>query len=82
MQLLLLGINKINHETSFIIAFLVFLMIDIKFLDPYFKTIQTNSLGWFSFLGVFLSAIIVLYYMSHEEVVSSFGGMGDLISPF
>ena len=72
----------VSSMASLIIVFLIFLMIDVKFLDPYFQTIQTTSAGWFAFLAVFLSQIIVLYYLTRDDVVAYFGGTGELLSPF
>ena len=72
----------VSCMTSLIVAFIIFLFIDIKFLDPYFQAIQTTSLTWFIFLSLFLSEIVVLYYLSRDEVASCFGGMPELVAPF
>jgi hypothetical protein len=72
----------VSSMAALIIAFVIFLLIDVKFLAPYFSSIQTNSVAWLSALAFFLSEIIVLYYLTREEVVSSFGGMGEIVSPF
>jgi hypothetical protein len=73
---------KISCIASLIIAFLIFLALGVNFLNSVVQFHSINPVTWFSFLGVFLSEIIVLYYLSQDEVVSNFGGMGDLISPF
>jgi len=72
----------ISCIASFLFVFSIFLLIGFKCLTPYFQNIQTTSAGWFSFLGIFLSEIIILFYLAHKEVVSAFGGMGPAISPF
>lgn len=73
---------SISSIASLLIAFIIILLLDPKFLDPYFQLMQTTTTAWFTFLSFFLSEIIVLYYLTREEVVASFGGMGELISPF
>ncbi len=72
----------VSSIASFAIVFLVFSMIDINVLLPYYQDIQKASGGWFAFLAFFLSEIIILYYLISSDVVSCFGDMGPLISPF
>ena len=72
----------VSSVSSLIFVFLISLFIDVKFLDPYVEIIKTSSSTWLSCMGVFLSEIIVLYYLSSKEVVACFGEMGPLISPF
>ncbi len=67
--------------SSCIIAYFILLWVGI---DPItlFDLKQVSAATWFSFLGVFLSAIIILYYLSHEEVIKYFGDPGPMLTPF
>ena len=73
---------SVSSMATLILVFLTFLLMEIKLLVPYFQSIQTTTAGWFSYLSVFLSEIVVLYYLCSREVVSCFGRIGPLISPF
>ena len=82
-KILFFGLSiSVSCIAAFVIAFLIFIMIDAKFLAPIFSSVQISSVQWFCFLSFFLSEIIVLYYLCREEVLVSFGDMGDLVSPF
>ena len=72
---------SVSSMASFILAFLFFLWTGISVRIPYFQSIQTNSSGWFYFLAFFLSEIIVLYFLSKEEVVSCFDISGRWVLP-
>ena len=72
----------VSSVTSLIIAFLIFLFLGTNIVYAFVQANQIPPVEWFSFLAVFLSEIIVFYFLTREEVVANFGGMGDLISPF
>ena len=72
----------VSSIASTILALIILIIIGAGFIFPYLQALQISSPWWFSFLAVFLSQIIVLYYLTSGEVVASFGDMGDLISPF
>ena len=72
----------VSSIASLILAFLFFILADSSFVNSFFQTNQITSLKLISFLCFFLSEIIVLYYMTRPEVVSRYGGMNDLVSPF
>jgi hypothetical protein len=61
---------------------LFFLWLGINPVSSFIKVDQITPVMWFSFLSVFLSEIIVLYYLCNNEVVSCFGDTGPMISPF
>jgi hypothetical protein len=69
---------NIASISSGIIADVVFLMFGVDFL----RSFHVPILSQISFLAVFLSEIIVLYYLTRYDVVSAFGDMGPLLSPF
>ena len=48
----------------------------------FYQGIPVNPVTWFSFLSIFLSGIIVLYYLTRREVVHYFGHMKNLLDPF
>jgi len=73
---------SVSSIASLIFAFLIFLLLGENIIYVYFHVIQIPLVSLYSFLGVFLSEIIVLYYLTRGDVVASFGDMGDLISPF
>ncbi len=65
-----------------IILFLLLLLFNASFIFSYFQANQITPGVWLPFLFAFLSGIIVLYYLVHKDVVSSFGGMDQLLPPF
>ncbi|MBF0505160.1 MAG: hypothetical protein HQL14_08705 [Candidatus Omnitrophica bacterium] len=67
---------------ALVFVILIFLLLGSCFSCSYFQPSQISSVTWFSFLSFFLSEIIVLYYLAGYEVVSCFGGMGELTSTF
>ena len=73
---------SVSSLSSFVIILIVFSFIDVKVFASVYQTIQHASVSWFAFLGFFLSETIVLYYLTKNEVVSCFGEIGPLISPF
>ena len=72
----------LSSMASFTMVFVIFLMIHVKLIVPFFKLIQLSNWEWISFFIIFLSGMIVLYYLVSDEVVACFGDMGPLVSPF
>ena len=67
---------------SFTFIFIVFLIINIKGIVPYFQYIQSTSVAWVSFFMFFLSTGIVLCYLTGDEVVFYLGVRRQGLSPF
>lgn len=65
-------VSCVSCIASYIVVFLIFLLIDVRILTPCYQIIQHASGGWFAFLSFFISEIIILYYLANNEVVSSF----------
>jgi hypothetical protein len=72
----------ITSIAAFLAAYVVLLLTNLNGFFPFFQMIPKISGGWIAFLSFFLSEIIILYYLGSHEVVSCFGDMGPLISPF
>ena len=73
----------VSSVATVVIILLVSMMLDSNIIYALLLNSHITAEMWFSFLFVFLSGIIILYYLANEEVVSSFGGMsGPLLSPF
>ncbi len=75
----MVGVSTI---ASFILVAVAILFIDLKLFTGIYNTLHFNAVTWFSFLAFFLSGIIVLYYLTRREILSYFGEMGDLVTPF
>jgi len=67
---------------SLIIAFVIFFFLNAKFIYSFVQTSHISPVTWFCSLSFFLSEIIVLYYLASNDVVSCFGEMGDMLTPF
>jgi hypothetical protein len=72
----------ISTIASLILIALFLLLVDISLFYKVCQGIHISPMAWFSFLTFFLSGIIVLYYLTRREVVSYFGDMGELVTPF
>ena len=72
----------VSSIASGILACLFFLVLDTGFVNTIMQTNHITSVEIFSFLAFFLSEIIVLYYLTRNDIVSRFGGMDELVSPF
>lgn len=72
----------ISVGAVFILANFMLLWVGIDVVASFFNLNQITPVAWFSILGVFLSSIIVLYYLSRAEVRKHFGDVGPRISPF
>jgi len=73
---------SISTVASFFLVALLLLVADMHLFYKIYQGINIGLPAWFSFTGFFLSGIIVLYYLTHRKVVSHFGGMDDLVTPF
>ena len=76
-----LGIS-ISSVCALIIIFLIFVTMHLEILAPYYNIIQKYFGGWIVFLSFSISGVIVLCNLVSYEVVSCFGNLGSLISPF
>jgi hypothetical protein len=72
----------ISTVASLILVAVIFLWLDQAFFFKYYQDMHITPVAWFSFLAIFLSGIIVLYYLTHREVVSCFGKMDEMTEPF
>jgi len=72
----------ISTVASLILVAVIFLWLDQELFFKYYQDMHISPVAWFSFLAIFLSGIIVLYYLTHKEVVSCFGKMDEIAEPF
>lgn len=68
--------------TSALVVYLVFLVLNAQVVNQYCQALNITIVTWFTLFSFFLSQIIVLYYLSREEVIACFGGVGIARSPF
>ena len=72
----------ISTFSSLIVVALILLVLSISITYSFFETFHVTSVMWLSFLFLFLSQIIILYYLTRQKVMSCFGPMNVLADPF
>ena len=67
---------------SFLMVYSFSLWLGVNLFSNIFFNIQFSGTNWFCFLTIFLSEIMILYYLTRQEVVVCYGELGERISPF
>ena len=67
---------------SLVLVVLAFILLDISLFYKIYQNINIAPTMWIPFLMIFTSGIIVLYYLTRQEIIFFFGDMGELIEPF
>jgi hypothetical protein len=75
-------IITITTMASLVFDGLILFFWNIKVFYQYYQDIQLTGAMWYSFVFIFTSGTIVLYFLTREETLVHFGEMGHLIEPF